>query len=77
MFADKKKKLLLSLVVVLPQLGEFDSSEFVEQLVAPLTQSALKENNIDLKVVGIGDAKCAQQFAKFTKLIFLSIFLIT
>ena len=54
------------LVVVLPQLGEFDSSEFCEFLVA--AQPKLKENNIDLRVVGIGNTKAAAEFTEFSKL---------
>ena len=61
--ASQKK---LSLVVLLPQLGEFDSSEFVEQLVA--ASDALVDNGIDLRVVGIGDAHCAKRFSAFSKL---------
>jgi glutaredoxin-related protein len=60
---DKKK----ALVVLLPQLGEFDSSEFCEHLVA--VQDDLKNANIDLTVIGIGDANnCATSFSKFTGL---------
>lgn len=39
-----------SLVVLLPQLGEFDSSEFCEQLVA--VDDALTEAKISLRVIG-------------------------
>ena len=59
--SDKK-----SLVVVLPQLGEFDSSEFCEQLIA--AQSALVQNNIELKVIGIGNEQAAKSFCQFSGL---------
>lgn len=55
-----------SLVILLPQLGEFDSSEFCEQLVA--ARNDLEEQNIDLSVIGIGDTKCATSFSQFTGL---------
>lgn len=55
-----------SLVVILPQLGEFDSSEYCEFLIA--AEKALEENNIDLQVVGIGDTTAAQNFCSFTGL---------
>lgn len=60
--SDKKK----TLVVVLPQLGEFDSSEYCEFLVA--AEKSLEENNINLQVVGIGDTTAAQNFCDFTGL---------
>jgi glutaredoxin-related protein len=57
-----------SLVILLPQLGEFDSSEYCEYLVA--VQDQLSENNIDLSVIGIGDTStnCATRFSQFTGL---------
>lgn len=55
-----------TLVVLLPQLGEFDSSEFCEFLVAAF--DALEENGIGLRVVGIGDEKAAREFCQFTGL---------
>jgi hypothetical protein len=55
-----------TLVVVLPQLGEFDSSEYCEFLVA--AEEALEENNINLQVVGIGDTTAASNFCAFTGL---------
>jgi len=55
-----------SLVVILPQLGEFDSSEMCEQLVA--VQSQLTDANISLRVIGIGDVQSAELFSKFTGL---------
>ncbi|KAL9185461.1 hypothetical protein ACHAXT_003238 [Thalassiosira profunda] len=55
-----------TLVVVLPQLGEFDSAEYCEFLIA--AEKSLEENNIDLKVVGIGDTTAATNFCAFTGL---------
>jgi len=55
-----------SLVVLLPQLGEFDSAEMCEQLVA--VESQLVDSQIDLRVVGIGDVAAAQRFSSFTGL---------
>lgn len=60
---NNKKK---SLVVLLPQLGEFDSSEYIEYLLA--AESALTANNINLYIVGIGDTNAASNFCKFTNL---------
>ena len=50
-----------NLVVLVPQLGEFDSCEFCEQLVAaaPLLDTA----GIGLRVVGIGDGDAGTRFA--------------
>lgn len=59
---NKKKKL----VVILPQLGEFDSSEYCEFLIA--ADDALQQNNIELQVIGIGNTECAQNFCGFTGL---------
>eukprot|EP00592_Proboscia_alata_P005481 CAMPEP_0194383354 /NCGR_PEP_ID=MMETSP0174-20130528/66963_1 /TAXON_ID=216777 /ORGANISM="Proboscia alata, Strain PI-D3" /LENGTH=529 /DNA_ID=CAMNT_0039169517 /DNA_START=77 /DNA_END=1662 /DNA_ORIENTATION=- len=61
--SDNTKK---SLVVLLPQLGEFDSSEYCEFLIA--AEKSLAENAIDLKVIGIGDTTAAQKFCDFTGL---------
>ena len=55
-----------SLLVVLPQLGEFDSSEYCEQLVACLGD--LQAASVKLRVVGIGDDAAALRFCKFTGL---------
>mmetsp|Transcript_17291 Transcript_17291/g.55650 ORF Transcript_17291/g.55650 Transcript_17291/m.55650 type:complete len:338 (+) Transcript_17291:221-1234(+) len=55
-----------ALVVLLPQLGEFDSAEMCEQLVA--VRPDLQEASIDLCVVGIGDAAGAGRFSEFTGL---------
>lgn len=55
-----------SLVVMLPQLGEFDSCEYVEHLVA--ASDALEKNDISLKVIGIGNSEAASEFCSFTGL---------
>ena len=55
-----------SLVIVLPQLGEFDSAEMCEQLVA--VADDLQEAGIALRVVGIGDQAAGQRFSAFTGL---------
>mmetsp|Transcript_18488 Transcript_18488/g.27111 ORF Transcript_18488/g.27111 Transcript_18488/m.27111 type:complete len:533 (+) Transcript_18488:34-1632(+) len=59
----KKKK---SLVILLPQLGEFDSSEFCEQIIA--VQDELTSNDITLKVIGIGETRAATEFCNFSGL---------
>ena len=53
-------------LVVLPQLGEFDSAEFCEQLVA--LDDHLSRSEIELRVVGIGDATAARRFSRFVGL---------
>jgi len=58
-----KKK---SLVVLLPQLGEFDSSEYCEYLIA--VKDALDKADISLRIIGIGDTNSAKAFCNFTKL---------
>lgn len=55
-----------SLVVLLPQLGEFDSSEYCEQLVASLDDQ--RAASVKLRVVGIGDQAAAERFCAFTGL---------
>jgi hypothetical protein len=54
------------LVVVLPQLGDFDTAEYVEQLMA--CEKELQSANLDWRVIGIGDAGSAAQFCRFTSL---------
>ena len=61
--SNKRKK---SLVVLLPQLGEFDSAEYVEFLTA--AQPSLEQNDIDLHIIGIGDTTAASNFLQFTNL---------
>jgi len=60
---SSKKK---SLVILLPQLGEFDSSEYVEHLVA--ASNALEKNDISMTIIGIGNEKAASEFCNFTGL---------
>ena len=55
-----------TLLVILPQLGEFDSSEYVEHLLP--VKDDLDKASIFLRVVGIGDVDAANRFAKFTGL---------
>ena len=55
-----------SLVVVLPQLGDFDTAEICEQLVA--IDDALTSSELSVRVVGIGDAAAASKFSAFTGL---------
>ena len=54
------------LVVVLPQLGDFDTAEYVEQLMA--CEKGLQSANLDWRVIGIGDAGSAARFCRFTSL---------
>jgi glutaredoxin len=60
---DKDQK---SLVVLLPQLGEFDSAEMCEALAA--ADDTLSNANIGLRVIGIGDTTAANKFSEFTGL---------
>lgn len=53
-----------ALVVVLPQLGEFDSYEMVEQCTAIETELAAA--GVAMRIVGIGNADAAQRFCDFT-----------
>jgi hypothetical protein len=55
-----------SLVVVLPQLGDFDTAEYVEQLMA--CEKELREAELDLRIIGIGDVQSAKKFSGFTGL---------
>jgi glutaredoxin len=55
-----------SLVVLLPQVGEFDSAEMCEQLIA--VEDQLAEAGISLRVIGIGSSNAAQEFCGFTGL---------
>lgn len=54
------------LVVVMPQLGDFDSAEYAEMLSA--VEDDLDEAQISLRVIGIGDEASAQKFSSFNKL---------
>mmetsp|Transcript_9289 Transcript_9289/g.27805 ORF Transcript_9289/g.27805 Transcript_9289/m.27805 type:complete len:302 (+) Transcript_9289:214-1119(+) len=52
-----------SLVVLLPQLGEFDSCEFCEQLAA--VADDLARADVGLRVIGIGEPAAGERFAAF------------
>ena len=54
-----------TLVIVTPQLGDFDTWEYCEQLSACLPE--LKHNNIQLRVIGIGNEQSARRFARVAK----------
>ena len=54
------------LVVVMPQLGDFDSAEYAELLTCVI--SDLQEANIELRVVGIGNIQSARMFSQHTGL---------
>lgn len=55
-----------SLVIIMPQLGDFDSAELGGFLAA--AKNDLKDNKISLRIIGIGDAKSAKKFANFAGL---------
>ena len=55
-----------ALVVLAPQLGDFDSAEYAEQLAA--AYGDLGAADIGLRFVGIGDAAAAKRFAAFNGL---------
>ncbi len=55
-----------TLVVLLPQLGEFDSAEFCEPLAAVFPE--LQQAQMDLCVIGIGSPAAAKRFCDFIKL---------
>eukprot|EP00977_Amphora_coffeiformis_P008541 scaffold1933_cov165-Amphora_coffeaeformis.AAC.9 len=59
LFPDAQTKYL---IVVLPQLGDFDTWEYCEQLAACLPE--FRRNKIALRVVGIGDETSARRFAR-------------
>ena len=52
-----------TLCVLLPQLGDFDCGEYLEQLVA--VEPELEAASIDLKVISIGNAVSARKFSEF------------
>jgi hypothetical protein len=54
------------LVVLAPQLGDFDSAEYAEQLAAVVGE--LDEAGISLRFVGIGETGAAKRFAQFNSL---------
>lgn len=53
-----------SLVIVMPQLGDFDSGEYAELLGSIVND--LENANIDLRIVGIGTPESARRFSSFT-----------
>jgi len=55
-----------ALIVVMPQLGDFDSAEYAEQLVA--IQNDLDNAKMSLRIIGIGDTNSARRFANFAGL---------
>jgi hypothetical protein len=55
-----------ALVVLAPQLGDFDSAEYAEQLSAVVDNLAAA--NIGLRIVGIGSAEAACKFSAFNDL---------
>lgn len=55
-----------TLVIVMPQLGDFDSAEYAEMLSA--VQDDLKKAKIALRIIGIGDETSAKRFASFSGL---------
>ena len=52
------------LVVVLPQLGDFDSLEYAQALVADMPR--LRASGIAILAIGIGNADSAERFCTFT-----------
>ena len=59
---DRSKK---SLVIICPQLGDFDSLEYAWWLQR--SQQQLEANSIAVRMVGIGDRSSGQKFCEFTK----------
>jgi len=49
----------------MPQLGDFDSGEYAEHLMAVLED--LKQARITLRLIGIGDEQSAKRFAQFNR----------
>ena len=63
---NKPSKEEYVLVVVMPQLGDFDSAEYAELLSC--VQEDLRRAKIKLRVIGIGDVSSAKRFAAFSGL---------
>ena len=59
---DRSKKLL---VIICPQLGDFDSLEYAWWLQR--AQQELEVNGMAVRMVGIGDQSSGQKFCEFTK----------
>ena len=57
-FGNGKRK---SLVVVMPQMGDFDSAEYAEMLST--VEDDLKKCKIDLRIIAIGDENSAKKLA--------------
>jgi len=55
-----------TLVLIMPQLGDFDSAEYAEMIAA--VQDDLREARIGVRIIGIGDIDSAKRFANFSKL---------
>lgn len=53
-----------ALIVVMPQLGDFESVEYARMLKQVLPD--LKQANIALRIIGIGNCKTAHMFSLFT-----------
>jgi hypothetical protein len=64
--ADGAKNYDNILVIVMPQLGDFDSAEYAELLSA--VQDDLESNKIALRIIGLGDTTSAKRFAEFSGL---------
>jgi len=63
---SKPRKEEYILVVIMPQLGDFDSAEYAELLSC--IQEDLRRAKITLRVIGIGDVGSAKRFADFSGL---------
>jgi AhpC/TSA antioxidant enzyme len=59
---DRSKKLL---IIICPQLGDFDSLEYAWWLQRE--QKELEANDLTVRMVGIGDRSSGQKFCEFTK----------
>eukprot|EP00951_Prasinocladus_malaysianus_P043679 scaffold549577_cov48-Prasinocladus_malaysianus.AAC.1 len=51
---------------LVPQLGDFDSAEYCEQLAAVFQD--LKQANVGLRLIGIGEIQAAERLSEFTGL---------
>uniref|UniRef100_A0A7S3QH17 Uncharacterized protein n=1 Tax=Chaetoceros debilis TaxID=122233 RepID=A0A7S3QH17_9STRA len=64
--SDSDSDAKYAMVVVMPQLGDFDSAEYAEMLAA--VEDDLKLANISLRIIGIGDTASAVKFCNFAGL---------
>ena len=55
-----------TLLVLCPAFGDFETWEYMEQLLPCLDD--LRQQNIQLRVIGVGDSAAAQTFAQSTKI---------